>query len=107
MTVDIDNLIHEANIKADKDKITIIIEFNGNRLTGYVQLTGNFMMIPVKSTVAEIDGEIYRYPTEPRHTYNTLMSLPKMQYGDYLEEISIYPFCMNAQDLSFLFNIFD
>lgn len=107
MTMDITNLIHEANIRPNQDKITIVIEFNGNRLTGYVQMTGNFMMIPIKSTLLEIDGTIYRYPTEPRHTYNTLMTLPRMQYGDYLEELSIYPFCLDAQDLSFVFNIFD
>lgn len=107
MTMDISNLVHESNIRPDIDKITIIVEFNGNRLTGYVQLTGNFMMIPVKSTILEIDGSIYRFPEEPRHTYNTLMTLPRMQYGDYLEELSIYPFCLDANDLSFVFNIFD
>lgn len=107
MTMDITNLVTEANIKKDQDKITITVEFDGNRLVGHVQLTGNFMQIPVKSSLLPIDGTIYRYPEEPRHPYNTLMTIPRMNRTDFLEEVSIYPFILNATDLSFVFNIFD
>lgn len=107
MTMDITNLISEANIKPNKDKITIVAEFDGNRLIGHVQLTGNFMQIPVKSNLLTIDGTVYRYPIEPRHPYNTLMTIPRMNREDYLEEISIYPHLLTSENLSFVFNIFD
>lgn len=103
--VDISEQLDE--IKSNNNKITIIMSLDSNRLYGYVQLSGIYIEIPVKSTLKEIDGTIYRYPQEPRHTYNTLLTLPRMNRGDFLEEISIYPYCLKKDDLGFVFSIFD
>ena len=95
------------DIKDNANKITIIVMLDGTRLTGLVCLHGNYLEIPITSTLKEVEGTIYRYPTKPRHTYNTLMTIPRMNYGDYLEEISIYPYIFDNNDLSFIFNIYD
>lgn len=95
------------DIRDNADKVTIIVMLDGTKLTGLVRLHGNYLEIPIASTLKEVEGTIYRYPTEPRHTYNTLMTIPRMNHGDYLEEISIYPYVFDNKDLSFIFNIYD
>ena len=65
------------------------------------------MEIPVNSDLEEVNGDIYRYPVEARHTYNTLMTIPRMTRNDYLEEIAIYPTVLSDTELSFIFNIFN
>lgn len=105
LTVSTSELLQD--IKDNANKITIIVMLDGTRLTGLVCLHGNYLEIPITSTLKEVEGTIYRYPTQPRHTYNTLMTIPRMNYGDYLEEISIYPYIFDSNDLSFIFNIYD
>lgn len=105
LTVSTSQLLND--IFNNANKITIVILLDGNKLTGLVQLYGNYMEIPVNSELEEVDGTIYRYPIEARHTYNTLMTIPRMERNDYLEEIAIYPTVLSDTELSFIFNIYN
>ena len=105
MTIDTTPLLQD--IKNNANKITIVMVLDGNKLFGYVQLLGNYLQIPIKSKLIEINGTIVRYTEEKRQTYNTYMTIPRMIPGDFLEILSIYPYALNKEELSFVFNIFD
>ena len=100
------------DISNNRDRISIIMQLDGNNLYGYVCLVGTYMQIPIRSKLKEfrknnILSEIKRYPLDKRHTYNNLLTLSRMHYGDNLEAFSIYPGILNKEELSLVSNIFE
>lgn len=94
-------------ISNNANKLTCMWVIDEDTLYGYAQLRGNYMKIPINSTIAEVNNTIYRYPKAVRPPKDAHISIPRMSSGDMLENFICYSDAIHGDDLIFVFNIFD